>query len=131
MVILLAIAVGLFRLMLPRLPEYQEQIKGWASAAIGMRVEFSDMDARWRLSGPELSFSNARLSRAVEDSPLLSVEEVSVGVSLMRLLSDRELVADRMVAMRQPFACGPPHRTAIAFDEFQYAAYMVAVMVGE
>ncbi|MDH5215891.1 MAG: DUF3971 domain-containing protein, partial [Gammaproteobacteria bacterium] len=96
-VILLAIAVGLFRLMLPRLPEYQEQIKGWASAAIGMRVEFSDMDARWRLSGPELSFSNARLSRAVEDSPLLSVEEVSVGVSLMRLLSDRELVADRIV----------------------------------
>ncbi|MDH4049693.1 MAG: hypothetical protein OEV63_16355, partial [Gammaproteobacteria bacterium] len=96
-VILLAIAVGLFRLMLPRLPEYQEQIKGWASAAIGMRVEFSDMDARWRLSGPELSFSNARLSRAVEDSPLLSVEEVSVGVSLVRLLSDRELVADRIV----------------------------------
>ena len=30
-VILLAIAVGLFRLMLPRLPEYQEEIKDWAS----------------------------------------------------------------------------------------------------
>ena len=32
-VILLAIAVGLFRLFLPRLPEYQEDIKNWASAA--------------------------------------------------------------------------------------------------
>ncbi len=28
LVIVLAIAVGIFRLMLPRLPEYQEEIKG-------------------------------------------------------------------------------------------------------
>ena len=37
--ILLAVIVGLFRLMLPRLPEYQEEIKGWASDAIGVEVE--------------------------------------------------------------------------------------------
>ena len=30
-VILLAVAVGLFRLFLPRLPAYQEDIKTWAS----------------------------------------------------------------------------------------------------
>ena len=52
LVILLAIAVGLFRLFLPKLPDYQENIKAWASAAIGMTVEFSGMDARWGLSGP-------------------------------------------------------------------------------
>lgn len=96
-VILLAIAVGLFRLMLPRLPEYQEQIKTWASTAIGMTVEFSDMNARWRFSGPELSFSNATLSRVAVDLPLVSAEEVGVGVSLIRLLQDRELVADRVL----------------------------------
>ena len=33
LVILLAIAVGLFRLFLPRLPEYQDDIKEWASAS--------------------------------------------------------------------------------------------------
>ena len=59
MVIVLAIAVGIFRLMLPRLPEYQEEIKAWASNAIGMSVEFTGMNARWRLSGPELSFFGA------------------------------------------------------------------------
>ena len=48
-VILLAIAVGLFRLMLPRIPEYQDEIKAWADAAIGMQVEFAGMNARWRL----------------------------------------------------------------------------------
>ena len=41
LVIVLAVAVGIFRLMLPQLPEYQEEIKAWASAAIGMQVEFS------------------------------------------------------------------------------------------
>lgn len=96
-VIVLAIAVGLFRLMLPKLPEYQEQIKDWADSAIGMRVEFSGMDARWRLSGPELNFYDARLMARDADVTLLQAEEVSVGVALARLLLDRELVADRIL----------------------------------
>lgn len=95
-VILLAIAVGLFRLMLPKLPEYQEQIKDWANSAIGMQVEFSGMDARWRLSGPELNFYDAQLITRENAVVLLEAEEVSVGVGLARLLLDRELVADRI-----------------------------------
>jgi len=55
-VILLAIVVGLFRLLLPRLPEYQEEIKQWAGEAIGAQVEFVGMNARWRFRGPELNF---------------------------------------------------------------------------
>ncbi|MDA0992476.1 MAG: YhdP family protein [Proteobacteria bacterium] len=96
MVILLAISVGIFRLMLPRLPEYQDEIKDWASAAIGMNVEFSGMNARWRLSGPELSFFDARLNQQSTGDSILMAEEVSVGVGLMRLISDRELVIDRV-----------------------------------
>jgi len=95
-VILLAIAVGIFRLMLPRLPEYQEEIKDWASAAIGMEVEFSGMNARWRLSGPELIFFDANLSQPDTGTSLLMAEEVSVGVGLIRLIADRELVVDRI-----------------------------------
>jgi len=96
-VILLAVAVGLFRLMLPRLPEYQEDIKVWARAAIGMQVEFTGMDARWRLSGPEVNFYNAELMRPDGSGSLLSVNELSVGVGLMRLLVDRELVVERVL----------------------------------
>ena len=95
-VIVLAIAVGIFRLMLPRLPEYQEEIKGWASAAIGMRVDFTGMNARWRLTGPELSFFGAELSDVESGSGILTAEEVSIGVGLLRLLADRELVVDRV-----------------------------------
>ena len=71
-VILLAIAVGLFRLFLPRLPEYQEDIKAWASTAIGMEVQFSGMDARWGLSGPEVKFYNAELLSVLRPAQPLS-----------------------------------------------------------
>ena len=97
LVIVLALAVGIFRLMLPRLPEYQEEIKAWASAAIGMQVEFSGMNARWRFSGPELNFFNANLVSPGATESLLSADEVSVGVGLMRLITDRELVVDRIL----------------------------------
>jgi len=95
-VILLAIAVGLFRLFLPRLPEYQEEIKGWASTAIGMQVEFTGMDARWGLNGPELNFYGAELMRPGSETRLVAAAEVGVGVSLVRLFIDRTLVVDRV-----------------------------------
>lgn len=97
LVIVLAIAVGIFRLMLPRLPEYQEQIKAWAGDAIGVQVDFSAMNARWRFSGPELNFFDAELIRAGATESFVSADEVSVGVGLLRLLADRELVVDRVL----------------------------------
>lgn len=96
-VILMAIAVGLFRLFLPRLPEYQEEIKDWASAAIGMHVEFSGMDARWGLNGPELKFYDAELMWPDGGLSVIAAEEVRIGVGVMRLLVDQQLVVDRVV----------------------------------
>ncbi len=96
-VILLAIAVGLFRLFLPRLPEYQEDIKNWTSAAIGMQVEFSGMDARWGLSGPELEFYDTQLVRTDTQTRLIAAETVRVSVALTRLLLEGERVIDRVV----------------------------------
>ena len=96
-VILLAIAVGLFRLLLPRLPSYQEEIKGWANAAIGMQVEFSGMNARWRFSGPELNFYNAELTMPGSEGGAFAADEVSIGVDLMQLVIDRRFVVDRVL----------------------------------
>lgn len=95
--ILLAIAVGLFRLFLPRLPEYQEDIKSWASTAIGMHVEFSGMDARWGLSGPEIEFYDAELTTPDTKARIIAADEVSIGLALTRLLFDRKAVVDRVV----------------------------------
>ncbi len=96
-VILLAIGVGLLRLFLPRLPEYQEQIKVWASDAVGVRVEFSAMDARWGLNGPELEFIDAELLRPDDGSRIIAAEEVSVSVALLRLIAERTVAIDRIL----------------------------------
>ncbi len=60
-VIILAVLVGLFRVFLPQVPEYRAQIETWASEAIGRPVVISDIDARWRLDGPELAFTDAKV----------------------------------------------------------------------
>ncbi len=96
-VILLAVAVGLFRLFLPRLPEYQDQIKVWASDAIGMEVEFSGMNARWAFSGPELEFYDAELVHPDNPKRSIAAEVVSVGISLNSLLFEGAFVVDRVV----------------------------------
>jgi uncharacterized protein YhdP len=89
LVILLAVAVGLFRLFLPRLPEYQEEIKGWASNAIGMEVEFSGMNARWGLSGPELEFYDTELVRPDNKQRAIAADVVSIGISVNSLIFER------------------------------------------
>jgi uncharacterized protein (TIGR02099 family) len=96
-VILLAIALGLFRLFLPRLPEYQEDIKRWASAAIGMEVQFASMNARWGLSGPEVEFYGAELISLETHTRIVAATKVSVGIGLTRFLTDRKAVVDRVV----------------------------------
>jgi uncharacterized protein (TIGR02099 family) len=96
-IVLLAIAVGLFRLFLPRLPEYQDEIKEWASTAIGLHVEFSGMDARWGLSGPEVEFFDAELVAPDTLARIVAADTVSVGVALSNLLFDRKAVVDRVV----------------------------------
>jgi uncharacterized protein (TIGR02099 family) len=96
-VILLAIAVGLFRMFLPRLPAYQEDIKVWASAAIGMEVQFSGMDARWGLSGPEVEFYQAELLSMETGATIIAAGQVSVGIAMSRIINDRKAVVDRII----------------------------------
>ena len=94
LVILLAIVVGLFRLLLPKLPAYQEEIKQWTGQAIGAEVEFAGMNARWRFRGPELNFYEAELISRDDAVTLIDAREVSVGINLFSLLLDRKLVVD-------------------------------------
>lgn len=97
LVILLAIAVGLFRLFLPRLPEYQDEIKSWASDVIGMEVEFSGMDARWALSGPQLEFYDTELIRTDNGTRVIAAEVVGVGISIGRLVLEQEVIPSRIL----------------------------------
>ena len=62
-----------------------------------MQVEFSGMDARWGLSGPELAFYDTELIRIDTQTRLIAAETVRVSVALTRLLLEGERVIDRIV----------------------------------
>ncbi len=96
LVILLAVAVGLLRLMLPELPEYREEIRARASAAIGLDVTFQRIDARWRLNGPELIFTDVTLTDPATGEPVLDADEVSVGAAILRVLRERRISVGRL-----------------------------------
>ena len=72
-VIVLAIGVGAFRLVVTQLPGYRGEIQAWAREALGLTMDFSRVDARWALLGPELTFYDASVSiPGAENEPIFS-----------------------------------------------------------
>ena len=95
-IIALALAVGLFRVLAPQLPEHRAQIEAWASEAIGLPVSVGRLDARWRLHGPELVFIDAHILSPDRTATVVRAASGSVGISLWRLALQRELALARL-----------------------------------
>jgi len=96
MVIILAIVVGIARLLLPLAPDYQDEIRRFASDATGFDVRFERLSASWPLQGPEVRFSAVRIFTLVDQRPVFDARELSVGVNLWRLLVERRLRLGRV-----------------------------------
>ena len=96
-IILLAVLVGLFRLLLPQLPEYQLEIQQRISDAAGVDVRFGGLDARWRFSGPELLFRDVVIAERGRSEPLLEAGETVIGAGFLALIRDRKLSVNRIV----------------------------------
>ena len=95
--ILLAVGAGLLRLAVIQLPSYQGEIQAWVRAELGIDLNFSQLDARWSLLGPEFSFRDASLSRADDAAdPIVSAAEVTITLSAIALLSERRLEVNRL-----------------------------------
>ena len=99
LVIVLAIVVGLARLLLPLAPDYQDEIRRFASEATGFDVRFERLSASWPLQGPEVRFSAVRIFTLKDQRPVFDASELSVGINLWRLLVERQLRPGR-VAIR-------------------------------
>ena len=95
--IVLAMSAGVLRLVVIQLPSYQGQIWEWVRTELGISLEFSRMDARWSLLGPEFSFRDAMVSRVGgEANPIVSAVEAVITLSPLALLSERRLVVNRL-----------------------------------
>ena len=95
-VMLLAILVGIARLLLPTIPEYQGDLQRWAREATGFEVEFGHISASWPLAGPELRLFDVTITAQSDQQPVLVAETLIVGVSLLRLLRNQEIAVSRI-----------------------------------
>lgn len=91
LVIVLAMAVGSFRLFLPQLPEYQAQIEAWATQAIGRPLRIGNIDARLSLAGPLIVFRDTVVLAPDGVTPVVDADSISVVISMMDLLLEQEL----------------------------------------
>lgn len=96
LVILLALLVGLFRLLVPQVPEYQAELEAWATEALGVPVRVGRLDARLALRGPELTLLDATVGGQGSGMLPLVAREVSVVVSVPRLVTERQVAVSRV-----------------------------------
>ena len=97
LLIVLAVGIGAFRLLVTQLPASQGEIQAWAREVLGLSVNFTGLDARLGLLGPELTFHNASVSRVGDESnPILSATEARLGLNMFAFFSNRQLEARRL-----------------------------------
>jgi uncharacterized protein (TIGR02099 family) len=95
--IVLAVGIGVFRLLVTQLPSSQGEIQTWAREVLGLSVNFTGLDARLGVLGPELTFHNASVSRVGDESnPILSATEARLGLNMVAFFSNRQLEARRL-----------------------------------
>lgn len=100
LVIMLAIGVGAFRLVVTQLPSYRGEIQAWAREELGLTMDFSRLDARWALLGPEITFYDVSVSiPGGESEPLFSAREARIGLSALALVTERRLVVNRLTVV--------------------------------
>jgi len=95
-VMLLALLVGIARLFLPLVPEYQDDIRRWAAAATGFDVQFNSISASWPFAGPQLRFIDVTVLSQETGEEVFVAENLTVGISLLELVRDRKALLNRL-----------------------------------
>jgi len=91
--ILLAVALGLFRLAVAQIPSYQVEIKSWVAEELGFAVDFSVLDARLGLTGPELTLLAASIGSGTE---FLQADRATITLDPIALVLGRRIDISRL-----------------------------------
>ena len=84
--IVLALLVGVARLLLPQIPQYQGDIQRLAERATGFQVDFGQISAGISRYGPELRLQQTRISLPEEGSEVVYAEEVKISLDMAALI---------------------------------------------
>ena len=95
LVILLGLALGVFRIVLAQVPDYRDQIQAFISRQSGLDIAFSELDARWRFYGPELVFKDAVVSAPNGGRALVQARRGSVALDIWASLASMRITTGR------------------------------------
>jgi len=98
--LLLACAIGAFRLAIDLLPGYQQRVVERVRDTTGLKLEFESVHARIGRYGPEVVFRGARVLPASGDGAVVSAESGRVSLSVLRTIWYRRLELGRVVLVR-------------------------------
>ena len=98
--LLLALAIGAFRLAIDLLPGYQQRIVDRVHEATGLTLEFDSIYARIGRYGPEIVFRGARVLPDSGDEPLVTADAGRVSLSIPRSIWYRRLEVARVAFVR-------------------------------
>jgi uncharacterized protein (TIGR02099 family) len=98
--VLVVLGVGGFRVLVRRLPSYQDEIQAWVTAELGFTLDYTRLDAAWGWRGPELAFRDVTARSSGDAAPFLIARGASVGFNtldlLSRLVTGREVRVERL-----------------------------------
>ena len=102
--ILLAVALGVFRLLVAQIPEYQTELKEWVAEELGLAVDFAELDAHLGLAGPELTLRGASLGGEVfrADEARITLDPVTLVIARRIEISRLTLDGVRLTVERDP-----------------------------
>ena len=93
MAILLAVALGLFRLLVAQIPGYQTELRDWVAAELGLTVGFAVVDARLGFRGPELTLRQATIGSGRD---FFEAERATITLDPVALVFSREIDIQRL-----------------------------------
>ena len=96
--IVFVIGMVAFRLAVTQLQSYRGEIQTWAQDALGLTIDFNRVDARWALSGPELTLYDVEVSiPGTGDGSIFSAAQTSIGLSAITFVKKRRLAISRLI----------------------------------
>lgn len=96
LVIVLALALGALRVLLTHIPDYRDQIQAWVNDTTHLDVRFRELDARWRVFGPEIYITGVEVYAPLGGPLLAEARAASVGFDFWRALLRAELLPGRL-----------------------------------
>lgn len=103
LLMLLAVYVSVGRMVMPRLENYQSQLEGMLSEALGLQVSALQLQGGWQGFNPTATFEQVTLKQSSDKTPLdaqkpvLEIEQLRVQVDVLSSLLSRKVVFSSLV----------------------------------